>query len=96
MSPQMATLSIPDGVEFSDLQLARQGDGSIVFDWSPIKRICAASNIPVDLFRQASEDNIAGLLISWYITHLNRGGAPDPVAEELLSGALADDVTQPV
>lgn len=96
MSPQMATLSIPDGVEFPDLQLARQDDGSIMFDWSPIKRICAASNIPVDLFREAPEDNVAGLIISWYITHLKRGGSPDPVAEALLSGSLAANAAQPI
>jgi len=85
LAQQMATLAIPPGVQFSDLQLARQSDGSISFDWSPIRRICTASNIPFELFREAHETNVAGLIISWYVSHLQHGGVRDPVADDFLA-----------
>lgn len=91
MQQQMARVAIPDGVDFADLRLARDPDGSVSFDWGIIERICAASGLPVEMLRDGPEDNIAALLIGWYQAHRQRGGAPDPVAEDLLAEVRAEE-----
>ncbi|MNP42794.1 hypothetical protein D3C76_1365810 [compost metagenome] len=61
------------------------------FDWDVIERICAASGLPVELLKDGPEDNVSGLLVAWYQAHRQRGGAPDPVAEDLLGEVRAED-----
>lgn len=90
MQQQLARVAIPDGLDFADLRLSREADGSVSFDWSVIERICAASGMPVELLQGGSEDNVAGLLIGWYQAHRQRGGAADPVAEDLLAEVRAE------
>ncbi|WP_288076579.1 hypothetical protein [Pseudomonas sp.] len=92
MQQQLARVAIPDGLDFSDLKLAREPDGSVSFDWRVIERICAASGLPVELLSDSTEDNVAGLLIGWYQAHRQRGGVVDPVAEDLMGEVLAEDV----
>jgi len=91
MAQQLATVAIPDDLDFSALHLARDHDGSVSFDWAVVERICAASNLPVELFRDAPEDNVSGLIVSWYQAHRQNGGEPDPVAEDLIAEVLAED-----
>lgn len=82
---------IPDDVTFSDLKLTRNSDGSVSLDWAPIERICAASGTDVELLRNSSEDNVAGLLVTWYAEHLKRGGARDPVQDDLIAETAAEE-----
>lgn len=82
---------IPDGLDFAALKLSRDSDGAVSFDWSPIERICAASGIAIDAFRDGPEDNVSGLVVAWYFEHRARGGTADPVAEDLLLETLAED-----
>ena len=91
MQQQLARVAIPEGLDFADLRLAREADGSVSLDWGVIKRICAASSMPVELLRDGPEDNLAGLLIGWYQAHRQRGGAADPVAEDLLGEVHAEN-----
>ena len=91
MQQQLTRVAIPEGLDFADLHLARDADGAVSFDWSVIERICQASGMPVELLREGPEDNVAGLLIGWYCAHLERGGAADPVAEDLLAEVRAED-----
>lgn len=91
MQQQLTRVAIPEGLDFSDLHLVREADGSVSFDWGVIERICAASGLPVELLRDGPEDNIAGLLIGWYQAHRQRGGGADPVAEDLLGEVRAED-----
>ena len=91
MQQQLTRLAIPDDIEFAALRLARDADGAVSFDWSVIERICRANNLPVELLREGPEDNVAGLLIGWYSSHRTAGGAPDPVAEDLLAEVQAED-----
>ncbi|SFC85314.1 hypothetical protein SAMN05216577_111128 [Pseudomonas citronellolis] len=91
MQQQIARVAIPEELDFSDLRLARETDGSVSFDWAVIERICTASGLPVELLRDGPEDNVAGLVISWYQAHRQRGGATDPVAEDLLSEVRAEE-----
>lgn len=91
MQQQLASVAIPEGLDFADLRLAREPDGSVSFDWGVIERICAASGLPVEILRDGPEDNVAGLIIGWYKAHLQHGGAPDPVADDLDAERIAED-----
>lgn len=92
MQQQMAKVSIPDGLDFSDLRLSRDTDGSVSFDWDVVERICKASGLPVEIFRDTAEDNVAGLIVTWYQAHRQNGGAADPVAEDLIGEVIAEDM----
>lgn len=91
MQQQMAKVAIPDDLAFSDLHLARDPDGSVSFDWSVIERICEASGLPEEMFLDAPEDNVSGLIIGWYHAHRQQGGETDPVAEDLIAEAVAEE-----
>lgn len=91
MQQQLTRLAIPDDIEFATLRLARDDDGAVSFDWAVIERICRANNMPVELLSEGPEDNVAALLIGWYSSHRTAGGAPDPVAEDLLAEVQAED-----
>lgn len=84
-------LAIPAGVAFSDLKLTRAPDGAVSFDWAPVEAICTASGIEVALFRDQPEDNVAALLSAWYAEDRRRGGAADPVMDDLIAEATAED-----
>jgi len=82
-------LTIPATVDFADLKLSRDPiTGAVSFDWLPIELICQESGIDSDIFRNTHEDNVAGLLVTWYERHIKAGGAADPVVEELLEEIL--------
>lgn len=85
-------ITIPDGLNFSALNLTRDPEtGGVVFDWSPIDAICKANGIDADIFRHGPEDNVGALITAWYAEHLARGGARDPVQDDLIAEALAED-----
>lgn len=84
-------ITIPPEVKFSDLKMARNPEtGDVSFDWTPIKRVCAASGIDVTLLGE-SEDNLAALLTAWYRHHLIAGGDADPVYADLIGEVQAED-----
>lgn len=87
----LAQITIPDDVRFSDLHLARDADGMVSFDWSPIERICEASGIDIALLRDGPEDNVTGLVVAWYAEHLRNGGERDPVQDDLIAETMAED-----
>lgn len=91
MKQQMAKVAIPDDLDFSDLRLTRESDGSVSFDWTVIERICEASGLPVEMFRDAPEDNVSGLIVGWYQAHRQHSGKPDPVAEDLIAEVAAEE-----
>lgn len=91
MTTQTLMMVIPPDLQFSELRLARDASGDVSFDWAPIERICRASNVPIETFRDSPEDNVAALLTFWYRAHLEAGGAPDPVQEDLIAEAAAED-----
>lgn len=88
---QALKICIPDDLDFADLKLSRTSTGEVEFDWGPIERICAASGLDFGLFRNETEDNVAGLLAAWYAEHRQHGGAPDQVQEDLIAEAMAED-----
>ncbi len=91
MHQQLTKIAIPDDVPFSALRLCRDADGAVSFDWSPIERICEASGIPVEMFRDGPESNVADLITTWYQAHRQNGGEPNPVADDLIVEVLAED-----
>lgn len=86
-----ASISIPNWIAFAELALQRTPSGAVRFNWTPIERICEESGIDVALLRDRHEDNVAGLIIAWYAEHLARGGAADPVADDLIREAQLED-----
>lgn len=89
--PTVTALAIPEGLQFSELGLARDASGDVSLDWAPIERICQASGIDVALFREGPEDNLASLLTAWYRAHLAAGGERDPVYEDLIGEVQLED-----
>jgi len=86
-----ATAQIPDNVQFSDLNLQRDSDGHVSFDWAPIEAICQASGLDPAHLKEGPEDNVSGLIIQWYIAHRQNGGEKDPTAEDLIAEVQAED-----
>ena len=91
MQQQLARVAIPDDIDFADLHLARDPDGSVSFNWAVIERICQASGLPVELLRDGPEDNVATLITHWYMAHKKHGGALDLVADDLIAEALIEE-----
>lgn len=56
-------ISIPDSLNFSDLRLTRDADGSVSFDWSVIEQVCEESGLDISVLRDGPEDNVAGLIL---------------------------------
>ena len=79
------TIMIPDGLRFADLRLARDPSGH------PVELICAASGIDIEVFRSGPEDNVAGLLIAWYVAARSAGEPPDPVQDDLIAEVLLEN-----
>lgn len=84
-------ITIPPDLGFADLRLARDADGAVSFDTSVIHRIELASGIEPGFFMERPEDVVADLIVGWYTTHRQHGGAPDAVAEDLLAEVRAED-----
>ena len=82
---------IPDGINFADLKLGRNASGSITFEAGIINSICTNSGIDPKVFWESHEDNMAGLIIEWYASHLKNGGDRDPVADDLIAETIAED-----
>lgn len=87
---QALRISIPEGVTFDALKLTRSPAG-IGFNWSPIEAICSASGIDIELLKNSSESNVSGLIINWYLAHLDHGGSRDPIADDLIAETLAEN-----
>lgn len=90
--PEME-IPMPENHRFSLLELARNSstDGNIEFDWSLIEDICAASGMDMAEFLDTREHEASALLHQWYAEHRGRGGAPDPVMEDILTAAEIEE-----
>ena len=85
-------ISIPLGMAFSDLRLARDPQtGDVSFDTDVIERIEQESGLPAGFFMGQHEDALAALITTWYSAHRAVGGDQDPVAEDLLAEVMAED-----
>lgn len=92
MTTEHVAIGIPAGMKFSDLKLSRDPrTGDVSFDVAVITRICEANGLPADYFMVRPEDALSGLLTSWYRAHIASGGDPDPVQEDLIAEARAED-----
>lgn len=89
---KITPISIPHGLDFAALRLARDPHtGDVSFDTAVIERIEAESGLPAGFCMQQHEDAVASLITGWYSAHRAAGGAPDPVAEDLLAEVRAED-----
>lgn len=89
---KITPVSIPEGITFADLCLARDPQtGDVSFDTEVIERIEAQSGLPAGFFMGQHEDAVASLITTWYSAHRAAGGDPDPVAEDLLAEVRSED-----
>lgn len=88
--PQVA-INIPEGLSFAALSLARDSDGGVSFDPAVIAEVERASGLPAGFFEGQPEGALARLIVTWYGAHLAAGGERDPVAEDLITEARAED-----
>lgn len=85
-------ISIPDGLTFADLRLARDpATDDVSFATDVIERVEAASGLPAGFLMGQDEDALADLIATWYASHLAAGGARDPVADDLIAEVRAED-----
>ena len=78
-------VTIPEGVEFADLRLSRDmADGLVRFEMAPIEAICEASALDPGEVMHGPRPLVGLVIALWYVAHLQRGGAPDPVQEDLM------------
>ena len=89
---KITPISIPVGMSFSELRLARDPQtGDVSFDTSVIERVEAESGLPAGFFMSQPEDAVAALISTWYSAHRASGGDADPVADDLIAEARAED-----
>jgi hypothetical protein len=53
MKRQTTKIAVPADLAFDALRLTREPDGSVRFDWAVVERICQASGLPLEMFRDA-------------------------------------------
>ena len=89
---KITPISIPQGMTFADLRLARDPKtGDVSFDTAIIERIEQESGLPAGFFMGQPEDAMASLITTWYAAHLEAGGERDPVADDLIAEVRAED-----
>ena len=78
-------VTIPEGIEFAELRLSRDmANGLVRFEMAPIKAICRASALDPGEVMHGPRPLVGLVIALWYAAHLERGGAPDPVQEDLM------------
>lgn len=83
-------VEIPDGLRFANLKLTRDPvTGEIEFDVKPLRKIAAASGLAASFFDD--ENNVSALIAAWYRDARAAGEPADPVQEDLIAEAAAED-----
>ena len=77
--------------EFADLQLARDPrTGTLSYSVAALTSILESNQIdPAGII--GDEDQVAEILISWYIAHRRFGGDVNPGMEQVIAEAMAED-----
>ena len=80
---ELKSIMIPAGLTFADLGLEREPRTKrLLYKPVVLAQLVDANDLGAQtLF--TDEDLAAWLIIEWYVVHLNAGGKPDPVAEEI-------------
>lgn len=91
MEKKLIKISVSPELNFAELNLRRKPDGQLSFNWEPIERLCANNGLDIAIFRDTHEDNVSSLIVAWYMEHLAQGGDRDPVQDELIAEAIAED-----
>jgi hypothetical protein len=78
--PQM-TLKLPQGHTFADLKVRRCDADSIDLDMDIVKTICTLNGLDFEKVCTNPGPVVSAILTVWYKSHLEQGGAPDPVME---------------
>jgi len=78
-------LTISDDLQFADLILEREPvTHRLLFLPAPLGELCLVNCLdPEEVL--ASEDLACELICEWYLAHIEAGGEPDPLAEQILA-----------
>lgn len=89
MNKKAASVSIrvPEDTNFADLKLVRDANGEVSFEWLPIKKICDASNIPFEVFKDGPINNALSLIMGWYDIHIQAGGERNAALDDIWAEA---------
>lgn len=88
----LSNLKIPSNVKFSDLELERDPEtGDVSLDFAVIECICAFNGISANTFA-VNEDALSLFQAAWYQAHLQAGGEPHPVQEDIIANGRPEDV----
>lgn len=88
---KITPISIPEGMTFADLRLARDPDtGDVSFDIAVIEHIERDSGLPAGFFMSQDEDALGELIATWYNRHIAAGGTRDAVADDLIAEVKAE------
>ena len=87
-------IPFPENQGFYPLDLGHSSspNGNIEFDWSLIEDICEASGMDIAEFLDTREHDASMLIHQWYAEHRGRGGAPDPVMEDIITAARIEEI----
>lgn len=85
-------ITIPVGLNFSALRLARKPGGAVSFEIEVIEQIERASGLEPGVFMAQDEGAVAEPITTWYAQHRAAGGEPDATAEDLLAEIRAEDL----
>jgi len=91
MKTKSVRLTIPPDVQFTDLKFGLDSTtGGLTFESAPIIRICQASGIPIEAMRD-DEENLYQVIVYLYAKHVEKGGALDPVLDDMRKELEAQD-----
>ena len=82
-----ATLIIPKGLSFSDLEMKLTADGEFSYRADILINVFHVSGYDVS---KLIEQDIAGAIVAWYLKHTEKGGEPNELARHMV-GKPTDD-----
>lgn len=74
--------TLPDDVVFADLKCKIDDANHLAVDWKALDAACRFNSIDPDLVRTGGQRSLSTVVMTWYLTHLARGGCPDPVVDD--------------
>ena len=76
----MTCSRFPPGLIFADLALEFGDEGELLYQPEPLEAIAALNGRSID-----TEDDAMSIVVDWYVTHRETGGAPDPACETIVA-----------
>lgn len=82
-------ISIPNGINFEDLNVRLHTSGQIEFEREPFDAVVKASSLGGHIDQTIDPDVAAAILVAWYLRHKKNGGEQNLVLEYMLEKSEA-------